>query len=292
MDAATGRGVGGGPHVKRRGSRRRPHRHLTVWGDSAATRRVAAERARLAKRSRRMHDQWAALHHLCADRGSRLRLSRLIHRLMSEDRGVRESAVAELELATLLVRSGFAIRFLPESQARTADLECRLGADRLFVEVTALVGTGRHLHLEAAKRQQLEDEDDDPVGQGIIERLVARVAQKAKQLSDYTAPVVLALTMPPPDPEHGLRNQEVDLKRLAGAVTLLLLSLTHLTGVVIALWEVKGAPMTSAVRLSNVHLVERSAQQAAYPRIRLLITNPAATAPLDEPQLTALKALL
>ncbi len=292
MDAAAGGGIGGEPRMTRRGPRRRSSRPFAIWGDSLSARRVAAERARLAKRSRRMHDQWAALHHLCPDRGSRLRLSRLIHRLMSEDRGVRESAVAELELATLLVRSGFAIRFLPESQARTADLECRLGASRLFVEVTALVGTGRHLHLEAAKRQLLEDPEDETVGQGIIERLVARVAQKAKQLSDYAAPVVLALTMPPPDPELGLRNQEVDLKRLAGAVTLLLLSLKHLSGVVIALWDVKGAPMTSAVRLSNVHLVERSAQQAAYPRIRLLMTNPAAAAPLAEAQVEALKALL
>lgn len=276
---------------QRRARRRHQHRRA-VWVDSRAARRAATQRTQLAKWSRRIHDQWAALQHLCADKGSRVRLGRLIHRLMSEDRGVRESAVAELELATLLVRSGFAIRFLPESQARTADLECHLGAERLFVEVTALVGSGRHLDLEAAKRRQMDDPGDKAIGQGIIERLLARIAQKSKQLTDYTAPVVLAMTVPASDPALRGHDQEVDLKRLAGAVTLLLLRLKHLTAVVIALWSIQGMPATSGVRLSNVHLVERSAQQAAYPRIRLLITNPAASAPLGEQQLTALKALL
>ncbi len=278
--------------MKRRSTRRRTHRQRAVWADPRAMRCAAAERAQLAKRSRRVHDQWAALQHACPDRGSRLRLSRLIHRLMSDDRGVRESAVAELELATLLIRSGFGIRFLPESQARTADLECRMGSERLFVEVTALVGTGRHLDLEATRRKSSDDPEDETIGQGLIERLVARVAQKAKQLADYTAPVVLALTVPPPDPTLRLGEQAVDLKRLVGTMTLLLLSLRHVTAVVIALWSVQGMPMTSGVRLSNVHLVERSVHQAAYPRIRLLVTNPAAAAPLDERQLAALKGLL
>lgn len=279
--------------MKRRGTRRLAHRQRAVWADPQAMRRAAIERARLAKRSRRMRVQWAALQQACPDRGSRARLGRLIHRLMSEDRGVRESAVAELELATLLIRSGFDIRFLPESQARTADLEARLGAARLFVEVTALVGSGRHLHLETARRKPWDDPDDEAIGQGLIERLVARVAQKSKQLADYTtAPVLLALTVPPPDPALGLGEQAVDLKRLTGAVTLLLLSLRHVTAIVIALWTVHGTPTTAGVRLSNVHLVERSAQQAAYPRIRLLVTNPAAASPLDERQLAALKGLL
>ena len=50
---------------------------------------------------------------------------------------VRESALAELELAVQLIRVGGKVTFLPESQARTADLECRLGRERLFVEITA-----------------------------------------------------------------------------------------------------------------------------------------------------------
>ena len=282
--------------MKRRGTRRRAHCQRAIWADPRAMRRAATERAQLAKWSRRVHDQWAVVQHACLDRGSRLRLSRLIHRLMSDDRGVRESAVAELELATLLIRSGFGIRFLPESQARTADLECRMGADRLFVEVTALVGTGRHLDLEAARRIASDDQDDDAVGLGLIERLVARVAQKAKQLADYTAPVVLALTVPPPDPARPLqeRVQErvIDLKRLTGALTVLLLRLRHVSGVMIALWTVQGMPTTSGVRLSNVQLVERSIQQSAYPRIRLLVTNPASASPLNEQQLMALKGLL
>ncbi|WP_455389508.1 hypothetical protein, partial [Petrachloros mirabilis] len=82
-----------------------------------------------------LQDRWTALHRHCADQSSHLRLGRLVHRLTHYDYGVRESALAELELATQLIRVGARITFLPESQARTADLECRLGRERFFVEV-------------------------------------------------------------------------------------------------------------------------------------------------------------
>ena len=49
--------------------------------------------------------------------------------------GVPEQALAYRNL----IRVGFQVMFLPESQARTADLECRLGSKRFFAEVTAMV---------------------------------------------------------------------------------------------------------------------------------------------------------
>ena len=87
------------------------------------------------------------LHRHCADQSSHLRLGRLIHRLTHYDPGVQESALAELELATQLIRAGAGVTFLPESQARTADLECRMGRERLFVEVTAMVGSAERRRL-------------------------------------------------------------------------------------------------------------------------------------------------
>lgn len=67
----------------------------------------------------------------------RPRLGRLVRRLTHYDDGVRESALAELELATQLIRVGVRVTILSESKARTADLEYRLGRERFFVELLA-----------------------------------------------------------------------------------------------------------------------------------------------------------
>lgn len=65
--------------------------------------------------SRELHDRWNTLHRHCADQSSHLRLGRLVYRLTHYDYGVRESALAELELATQLIRIGVHIAFLLES---------------------------------------------------------------------------------------------------------------------------------------------------------------------------------
>ena len=85
-----------------------------------------------------LKDRWTTLRQHCADQSSHLRLARLVRRITHNDYGVRESALAELELATQLIRVGARVAFLPESQARTADLECRLSRERFFVEITAM----------------------------------------------------------------------------------------------------------------------------------------------------------
>lgn len=248
--------------------------------------------AKLDRWSRRVKHQWVVLQDLCTDRGSRVRLGRLIHRLLSHDRGVRESALAELELATQLIRAGFTIRFLPEAQARTADLEGRRGETRIFFEVTALVGSGRHLGLAALQRRRHDEDGPRAVGQAVIDRLTARIAQKSKQLGDYAAPVMLAMSVPKHEP--GVRPDEpiVDLKKLAGTVTVLLLGLKQLSGVLITLWDLEAAPVQSGIRLANVHLVERSRHQSASPRVRLLIANPGAEFPLETADLEVLNGLV
>lgn len=249
--------------------------------------------------TRALEAQWTSLHRVCADRASRTRLARLLDRLGGNDRGALESALAELELATLLVRAGFSVRFLPESQSRTADLECSLGQDRFFVEVTAMVGSAHHPRPNSAVRHRtmLEDrEGDGGGGLALINRLLARIAQKARQLVHYCAPVVLAITVPPrerrPGRWAGQAMEELDLKRLAGAATVLLPLVRQVSAVLLSLWDIEPSAARSGVRLANVYAVERPARQTAYPRVRLLIVNPAAGYPLCGAEIETLKGLL
>jgi len=247
--------------------------------------------------SRELHDRWSSLHRYCADQSSHLRLARLVRRLTHYDYGVRESALAELELATQLIRADVRVTFLPESQARTADLECRTGHERFYVEVTAMVGS--------AERQRLPlrglDFDEVPVEEqdrGVIltHRILARIRQKAKQLADYCDPVVLNISIPRADlqGEHHARPEPIwlDLKALAGSVTVELTKLPHLSAVVIALWDVEPLPSQATLRLANVELIERAKHQRTQPRVRMLTQNPRASAPLSESHDAAIRQTL
>jgi hypothetical protein len=247
--------------------------------------------------SRDLEDRWMRLRQHCADQSSHLRLARLVRRITHEDYGVRESALAELELATQLIRVGAKVIFLPESQARTADLECRLGRERFFVEITAMVGSADRHRLPV--RGLLRDEEGiDETDRGVIllHRILARIQQKSKQLADYSAPVILCISIPRADlrGEHTSRSEAIwlDLKALAGAVTLLLTKLRAVSGVLISFWDVVPMPAKAGTRLANVELVERSTQQRGHPRVRMLIKNPAAGAPLSERQHDAFAHLL
>ncbi|ALA59993.1 hypothetical protein [Nitrospira moscoviensis] len=247
--------------------------------------------------SRQLEDRWTALHRHCADQSSHVRLGRLIHRLAHDDPGVRESALAELELATHLIRAGVRVTFLPESQARTADLECHLGRDRLFVEVTAMVGSAERRRLPL--RGIIKDDDqgaEEDRGVILIHRVLARIQQKAKQLSDYCDPVLLHISIPRADLRSGTtgRREEIwlDLKALSGAVTVLLTRLRHLSAVLISLWDVHPLPSKAGTRLANVDVIERSKQERAQPRVRMLVRNPAAAAVLNERQQDTLRSLL
>lgn len=282
--------------VRWRRSRSHPlHRSDVTWRPGRTFRVMRAGRL-----PKEVEARWTSLHRLCADRASRARLARLIDRLASADRGVQESALAELELATLLIRANASVSFLPESQARTADLECVVGQDRLFVEVTAMVGQAfrRRPLLPPARQDRVtaEGHERGTDGKRLIDRVLARVAQKAKQLADYCAPVLLAVSVPRGDSElrrgRGHQVEEVDLKLLAGAVTLLLSKLPHLSAVLLSLWEVEPMVSLSGVRLANVLMVERSRQQSAYPRVRALIINPWAGFPVSELQRETLTRLL
>ena len=247
--------------------------------------------------SRDLEDRWMTLRQHCADQSSHLRLSRLVRRITHHDYGVRESALAELELATQLIRVGARVAFLPESQARTADLECRVSRDRFFVEITAMVGSAERQRLPM--RGLLMDEegiDETDRGVVLIHRILARVQQKAKQLADYSSPVVLCVSIPRADlrGEHSSRSEAIwlDLKSLAGAVTLLLTKLGALSAVLISFWDVVPMPAKAGTRLANVEVVERNTHQRGHPRVRMLVKNPAASAPLTERQHDIFRHLL
>jgi hypothetical protein len=239
--------------------------------------------------SRDLEERWTTLHRHCTDQSSHLRLGRLVHRLTHYDCGVRESALAELELATQLIRVGTRVTFLPESQAKTADLECRLGRERFFVEVTAMVGSAERQRLPL-RGLTLNEERGDEEDRGVIliHRILARIQQKAKQLTDYCDPVILSISIPRADLQGGKasRRDEIrlDLKTLAGSSTVLLTRLRHLSAVMVSLWDVEPLPSKAGMRLANVKLVERPKQQRGYPRVRMLIRNPGTIAPLSEIQ--------
>jgi hypothetical protein len=247
--------------------------------------------------SRDLEDQWSLLHRHCSDQSSHLRLGRLLNRLTHYDPGVQESALAELELATQLVRTGARVTFLPESQARTADLQCHVGRDQFFVEVTAMVGSvdRRRLPIRGINVDEQQGEEEDR-GVILIHRILARIQQKAKQLSDYQDPVLLSISIPRADLRSGKQNRReeiwLDLKALSGAVTVLLTRLPHLSAIIISLWDVHPLPAKAATRLANVRLVERSRHQRVQPRVRLFIENPAAFKCMNERQREAFRQIM
>lgn len=232
----------------------------------------------------------------CADEPSGLRLGRLLHRLTQDDPGVQESALAELELATQLVCAGVRLSFLPESRARTADLECHLGHERFFVEVTAMVGSVARRRIPLCGVAEADEQMEESRGMILIHRILARVQQKAKQLADYCEPVVLQISVPHTDWQGwraGRREDPwLDVKALAGAVTMLLMNLPHLSAVLIALWDVEPLPSRAGISLANVEVVERSRHHWAVPRVRMLVRNPRAHAPLTRRQVEVLREIL
>jgi hypothetical protein len=247
--------------------------------------------------SHELHDRWSSLHRHCADQSSHLRLGRLVRRLTHYDYGVRESALAELELATQLIRVGVRVTFLPESQARTADFECRLGRERFFVEVTAMVGSAarQRLPLRGLDLDEAVGEEEDR-GVILVHRILARIQQKARQLVHYCDPVVLSISIPRADlrGERYSRSHPIwlDLKALAGFVTVLLTRVPTLSAVLISLWDVEPLPSRGALRLANVELIERAKHQPSQPRVRMLIQNPSASAPLLESHDASIRQVL
>ena len=228
--------------------------------------------------SREFESQWQQLYDQCQDRGSRIRLMGLRDQFERRKSGVSESAAAEIELATMLVQAGFSISFLQESNARTADLECYLGLNRLFLEITVIVpATSRKdfVWIESAQEGEGMDLQNDHQTRVLLHRLVARMAEKAKQLDRYCAPVVLAVTVP--DQVHGMNRklpeEQLDLQRLAGGLASVLPHVPQLSALLLTIWSAQPQESRANIRLSNIHYVTRSSPSTGVPRIRLLAVN-------------------
>lgn len=281
-------------------ARWRPRRSITfvTWlGKRSGGGGPPLPRVRGEWRAETIEDQWVTLRRHCADESSSLRLSRLFRRLAHDDPGVQESALAELELATQLVRAGVRLTFLPEARARSADLECHLSHERFFVEVTAMVGSAAQRRLPLRRMAEADEQrEEESRGTILLHRILARVRQKAKQLVEYCEPVVLQISVPRADLQGWRTGRRevtwLDVKALAGAVTVLLMNLPHLSAVLIALWDVEPLPSKAGTRLANVEVVERARHQRAVPRVRMLVRNPRANAPLTERQREVLRAIL
>ena len=183
--------------------------------------------------------QWRHLNRTCGDPTSRARLRWLREQFVRHRRGVSDAAQAEVDLASLFLRAGFSVSFLPESWVRTADLECYLGHDRLFVEVTVIVPTERRTHNFSGRRligrYEGKTQEDDAVDKLLVKRIIARITEKARQLHYYCAPVILAITVPGQEKVVGSKSPKwvVDLKRLSGVLALTFPQVTQLSGVLL-----------------------------------------------------------
>jgi hypothetical protein len=119
--------------------------------------------------------------------------------------------------------------------------------------------------------------------------------QKARQLADYCDPVILAITVPEIESGDVVprgKRPEVDLQQLGGMVTVSLPMIRQLSAVFLSLWNVEPAEARTGIRLANVFLVERPGHQTVFPRVRLLILNPAAGYPLCRDEIDTFKKLL
>lgn len=256
-----------------------------------------ARRKKLKKRLQEFEFQWHQLFALCDDQESRSRLTELREQFDRQRRGVSEPAQAEIEVAYSLSQAGFSVAFLQESDARTADLECWLDANRLFVEITAIIPNppARRSGRTGPEGEMERGLSEGDMRQGaFVRRLLARMAEKSRQLSRYCAPVLLAVTVPNDELlERGPAVEDkVDLQRLAAMLTTTLSGIPQLSGILLTCWNVPAKVSRSNVRLSQAFWVTRSGADVALPRIRLLIINDFATYGLSEREIRALKTTL
>ncbi|WP_447970733.1 hypothetical protein [Nitrospira sp. M1] len=270
--------------------------HANQSGDQEVRRAVKEQVKKLAKQRGIFQAQWQQLYDHCPDSGSRTRLVGLREQFNRQKRGVSEPAQVETEVAVLMNAAGFSIAFLEESHTRTADLECYLDNERLFVEVTAIVPSSsswRDAWTTVSRKIDETSCDDDFQQDALVRRLIARMAEKARQLDRYCAPVLLAITIPPIEwLEEKSCQEQVDLQRLAGLLSTALVSIPQLSAVLFTCWNLSAKPARSNIRLCNAAWVTRSEAESILPRIRLLVTNTSGTYRLGDKEIVALKTVL
>ena len=231
--------------------------------------------------------KWRQLQTICPDPDSQHRLTWLQQQFAKGQRRSMESAQVEIDIAVLLADAGFTLSFVKETETRTADLECYFEHDRLFVEVTVIVPTEseRSKDVRAHHATNAEDESLDFWKDGLVKRMLARMREKAVQLANYCAPVILAMTLVYQEQSVSAngksRKLDLDLQQLGGVMTNALASIPQVSGVLLTLWNIQTAESRSTIRLSNVHIGEWVANQKGYSQVRCLALNPAASYPIE-----------
>ncbi len=238
---------------------------------------------------KRFDRTWRHVQRLCPDPDSQDRLAWLQQQFAKKQRGSMESAQAEIDIATLLIQAGFGLSFVKESESRTADLECYLGHDRLFVEVTVIVPTDldRSKGVGVFHGAKREEEDVDFFKDALVKRMLARISEKSEQLVDYCAPVLLALTIVHQEQNLSIngkingRKMALDLQQLGGVITVALGRVPQLSGVLLTLWNIQPAESRSNIRLSNVSVGAWLSEPKGFSQIRFFAGNPAASYPIE-----------
>ncbi len=241
--------------------------------------------------------QWEALHKTCGDSNSQSRLEQLSGEMAQWPKSQAVSALAEIETAFFLVNAGFSISFLDFSHGRTADLECYDGSHRFFAEITVIQstqGAKRNSTNRIDRESQNGIDGDDFFEQALVRRLLARMAEKAKQLEAYCAPVLLAVSVP--DLFDGcVRTQEIsplDLQRLAGLLIGVLSDVPQFSAVLLTLWNAPAQASRNAIRIHQVSWVTRPSGNGIHPRIRLLAKNPFAWYRLTTTELQMIETVM
>lgn len=240
----------------------------------------------LQKRAKQFDQTWRRLQGLCLDSDSQQRLSWLQQQFGKPERGVSESAQAECDIALFLIKAGLSLSFVKETQHRTADLECYLDHDRLFVEVTVIVPSeterSRIIQTRRGPTKQEDDDEDDFYKNALVTRILARISEKAHQLADYCAPVLLALTIVHQEQnllttgKSHARRMVLDLQQMGGVITNGLAYVPQLSAVLLTLWNIQPAESKANIRLSNVHLGEWVSGKKGSSQTQLLTVNPTA----------------
>ncbi|HBP86946.1 MAG TPA: hypothetical protein PKK23_04980 [Nitrospirales bacterium] len=241
--------------------------------------------------------QWRALAQVCDDGDSQARLAMLWDHISRFSVRQAASAHAEIETAYFLAQAGFSVAFLEASGGRTADLECYEGAHRFFVEVTVIQSTrgatrkSPAVHLQP---HQILESSDEFFEQALVRRLLSRMAEKARQLERYCAPVLLAVSVPDLPWGKG-RPQDIpplDLQRLAAMLIGVVVDVPQFSAILLTVWKAPAQELRNPIRIRQVSWVTRPPGDPRNPRIRLLTVNPVARYPLSSQELRIIREVM
>ena len=238
--------------------------------------------------------QWETLAKTCLDEDSQVRLNTLLGQLNRLPPSQAASAQAEIETAHFLVQAGFSLAFLEATGGRTADVECYDGIHRFFVEITVIQstqGATRKPGNVGVQPHQILETEDEFFEQALVKRLLSRMAEKAKQLDRYCAPVLLAVSVP--DVLWGnVPQQEIppfDHQRLAALMVGVLGDVPQFSGLLLTLWKAPAQESRNPIRIRQVSCVTRPSGDGSKPRVRLLAVNPFARYQLTPRELHMIK---